>query len=435
MFPRVLTVCAVMVAAGPMAMTSVAGVAEPKGSEAARAERVRPDAQAEAARREAERVIEGASAQADALIKWLSERGAKLSSDAQAARVKTEAWLKEQVAAALSKPPAFTGVRVLGGGAAAVRAGGGGGAELVWTPMDEAGAAAGFEGGVWPERVVLLVHGLDESGSIWDDLGPMVQERGLAVARFDYPNDQRIAQSADELVDALAGLKKLGVRRVDIVAHSMGGLVARDALTRAEHYAGDAGGSARLPRVERLIAVATPNHGAALAWLRGVAELREQLERYASGDLSDARALLGFLKDGAGEAGEDLRPDSAFLNELNARGLPKGVRITLVAGSAAGGVESGVDEVLKWPVLRQVWSAEELSAARKSLTDLADVVGDGVVPLESVRLAGVEDFVVIPAQHRMMLRRPEAERELREAVGEAPRIGSAVPIVLDRLSK
>jgi pimeloyl-ACP methyl ester carboxylesterase len=72
-------------------------------------------------------------------------------------------------------------------------------------------------------RVVLLVHGLDEPGSIWDELIPELHARGHAVARFDYPNDQPARASADLLLGELRQIRAQGITQIDIVAHSMGG--------------------------------------------------------------------------------------------------------------------------------------------------------------------------------------------------------------------
>src|SRR5690606_22566445 len=61
-----------------------------------------------------------------------------------------------------------------------------------WIPVADAAGPA-------TDRVVLLVHGLDEPGDIWDDLTPALHEAGHTVVRFNYPNDQDPALSADAL--------------------------------------------------------------------------------------------------------------------------------------------------------------------------------------------------------------------------------------------
>ena len=270
-----------------------------------------------------------------------------------------------------------------------------------------------------PRRVVLLIHGLDEPGDIWDDMAPALAAAGHHVVRFDYPNDQRIATSADAFAKALQTLKARGVTNIDIVAHSMGGLVARDALTRAEHYAGNADQSddAPLPDVDRLLLVGTPNYGSPVAKLRVVAEIREQMLRvFEKGD-HDWRVLLGSISDGAGEAGEDLSIGSAFLNELNQRPLPKHVKITCIVGEMAPDDSNRLDDLLESEFAQKVLGADAARYAEDVRT-LGKELGDGVVPVSSARLEGVEDVVVVHANHRTMLTTLGAEHLLTPITGE-----------------
>ena len=49
---------------------------------------------------------------------------------------------------------------------------------------------------------LVLIHGLDEPGDIWDDLAPALTAAGYAVWEYRYPNDQGIDRSADWLVSS-----------------------------------------------------------------------------------------------------------------------------------------------------------------------------------------------------------------------------------------
>jgi triacylglycerol esterase/lipase EstA (alpha/beta hydrolase family) len=268
------------------------------------------------------------------------------------------------------------------------------------------------------QRLVVLIHGLDEPGTIWNDLTPALVDAGFAVELFQYPNDQPVAPSAALLHAELTRLRERGVERIDIVAHSMGGLVARDALTRAEFD------QSLQPEVGRLIMVGPPNQGSPWAPLQPVSELREALIRWA-GAFGDPEATETLATDGAGEAAIDLTPGSAFLTELNSRPLPEGVEITIIAAQA-----TPVDAGALADATRSLLGEARGERVRAAAGDLVNSVGDGVVPLESTRIEGVDDFVVVSANHRSMLKRLALEREVRGDRGFTP---PAIPIILDRL--
>lgn len=301
-----------------------------------------------------------------------------------------------------------------------------------------------------PSRMVLLVHGLDEPGSIWEDLAPALRAAlqeaeddgeqrhgaGAKIVRFEYPNDQPIAESADLFAEALSLLRAGGVERVDLVCHSMGGLVARDALTREEHYGGAVEATETLPDIDRFIMVGTPHHGAPLARLRLLSEIREQVMRFFDDGGRTEENLLRFMDDGAGEAGEDLLPGSAFLEDLNSRPLPEGVRMTIIAGTVSPVSSEEIREWIDSRVGRAVLGAKRAERFAAALAEAGETLGDGVVPLESALLEGVDDVVLLGENHRSMLKRARVEKALRGAVaedGESPP-APAIEVILDRLT-
>jgi pimeloyl-ACP methyl ester carboxylesterase len=270
-------------------------------------------------------------------------------------------------------------------------------------------------------RVIVLVHGLDDPGWMWRDLAPALLDDGHVVLRFEYPNDQAIADSGDLLASEFAALHVAGVRQMDIVAHSMGGLVARDVLTRSAYYHGDGTGDDRFPAVDRLIMIGTPNHGSSMARLRGISEVRELVSRWISGQ----GRLLDALADGAGEAGQDLLPGSDFLRRLNARPHPTGTTYTIVAGRVSPVSPEQVETLMRR--LEQLTGGHDTMKSRgasRALQAMVTGLGDGIVSINSARLAGVTDEVLVEANHIGLIVNvfPSAE------------IPPAIPIVLDRVA-
>ncbi|RMH26783.1 MAG: alpha/beta fold hydrolase [Planctomycetota bacterium] len=362
-----------------------------------------------------DRLVREASSVAQGVRRWLVERAhlsaETLESLADQAEARFAQTLGDLRAGAAAVADARVGVRVFNNGA--------------WRRLRDDERL--------PADIVLLVHGLDEPGDIWDDLAPALVGAGHAVVRFDYPNDQAIRRSSDLLAAALAGLRARGAGSVSIVAHSMGGLLARDALTRAEIYNGraDQPDESSLPDVSRLILCGTPNTGSPLASLRVIAEVREQVLRLAAGGFRPDE-LLGAIADGAGQAGRDLAVGSAFLNDLNARPAPSGVEITCIVAQMAPADRNTLDDLLESDFARR-WLGEAGERAAADLRAALNSIGDGVVPVASARLAGVEDVVTVHANHRTMLVTLDAERLLSPITGE-PADPPAIRVILDRLS-
>jgi triacylglycerol lipase len=147
---------------------------------------------------------------------------------------------------------------------------------------------------------VLLIHGyLATRGSLrlleqrLADRGHLVltYRLGLVHAGDIYESAGRIAAKVESIA------AQTGVERIDIVGHSMGGLVGL-------HYVKRMGGRRH---VRRLVMLGTPTSG---TW----------------------SALMGVALAPLGRAGLQLLPDSTFLRELAEGPLPDGIEIFSVAG-------------------------------------------------------------------------------------------------------
>lgn len=273
------------------------------------------------------------------------------------------------------------------------------------------------------QTTVLLIHGLDEPGDIWDDLAPALAQHGHRVLRFDYPNNQWPADSADLLAEALQNpITESEIDSVVIVAHSMGGLIARDVLTRHATEAGWAG-----PRVERLITVGTPNHGSPVAMLQPIGQAREVVARlWASRSLSPSEVLSSLI-DGPGEAGAALAVGSSYLTDLNARPLPEETPITILAAEATANQRQRLDDLAATAPMAGLLDDETRERLLERINAMTDLIGDGVVPLTSTVLDGVDDHRVLHGNHRSVLR-------TIPLLSTDP-VPPAIPVILELLEK
>jgi pimeloyl-ACP methyl ester carboxylesterase len=243
---------------------------------------------------------------------------------------------------------------------------------------------------------VLLVHGLDEPGSIWDDLIPALGSAGFEVWEFRYPNDQGVDRSTDLLADVWPDLP--ADRPVVLVGHSMGGLVVRDFLTRWRHPVAT---PARVEgaAVRGVILVGTPSQGSEWARLRIWLELRDQLSAAPERRFS----LFAGLRDGAGEAKIDLRPGSDFLDDLNGRAWDESIPIRLIGGLLTEPSSTMADNLATISV--EVDSSELAEALQGWWSEIGKDLGDGVVPIASLPFPGAPAPLLVSASHRGMLAR------------------------------
>ena len=271
-------------------------------------------------------------------------------------------------------------------------------------------------------KSIVLIHGLDDPGDVWQSLAPELLKEGFNVWLMQYPNDQPVVESARLFFEALQGLKQHNIEHISIVAHSMGGLVSREMLTRPEIEYNASAKNRQVPEVAALIMVGTPNHGSQLARLRVFTEMRDQLAQLTKGEVH----WLGGILDGAGEAKIDLLPESRFLTELNDRPHPEGTDMLIIAGIASPWNESDInhwigdlsqnlsDEKQKW--------VDELG---KNMVSMTHGLGYGLVTVESTRLEGVPHRTV-DGTHLSMI---------RNITQGSRRIPPAVPIIIDQLKR
>lgn len=180
--------------------------------------------------------------------------------------------------------------------------------------------------GVEHQKPVLLVHGWTKDSTIWeaDEIGITLAENGYRPITFAYPNigDVQLSGAAlGEVIDFLLALSD--EQKVDIIAHSLGGLVSRSylqGLALTHNESGSTQTYAYRHDVASLITLATPHLGVVAEWIGGLAK-----ELGADGYCDGAAA---------GEATKQAARDSDLMGELSApeNSMPCDVEYFFTAG-------------------------------------------------------------------------------------------------------
>lgn len=197
-----------------------------------------------------------------------------------------------------------------------------------------------------PDCVVLL-HGIGMRGFVMNRLGSALEENGYRVVNISYPSrDLPFEQLVSE---HLAGeLRKHDVARaprLNFVTHSMGSLLVRKLIQNA-----------RPANLGRVVMIGPPNHGSAVA------------------DWAAENALLdSFMGENLARLGTG---EDAIVRALG----PADFEVGIIAG-----------EVAINPVFSKILGGKN----------------DGAVTVESARLEGMRDFIVVPYSHTVMLWREE----------------------------
>jgi pimeloyl-ACP methyl ester carboxylesterase len=148
------------------------------------------------------------------------------------------------------------------------------------------------------KRIVVLAHGLCMNDRQWlrdgvDHGATLARERGYTPVYLHYNTGRHISENAREFAAQLQALVDgwpVPVEEISIVAHSMGGLVARGAFALAPQW---------LALLRNLVCLGSPHHGAPLErggnWINVVAELNAysapfaKLARIRSAGITDLR--------------------------------------------------------------------------------------------------------------------------------------------------
>jgi pimeloyl-ACP methyl ester carboxylesterase len=275
---------------------------------------------------------------------------------------------------------------------------------------------AGWERSPVEQPVVILVHGFNSTPEQNVALMKPICDAALPSGTFAYPNDHTVGASARLLSCELRRFAaRYPERRVVLVCHSMGSLVARACLENPQNDPGN---------VVRLIMIAPPTHGSMIAHFAVGTDVWEHwLARRSGGPW---RRVRDSIVDGLGEAADDLCPGSDFLHELNGRPLNSNVRYTILLGTGARIEEEELawireyvcEKLAKLPGGGR--SAERLKVILNDIDELVVGKGDGVVAVKRGRLDGVADTIVLPFGHLAVTGEPRSRvlRQVQHAVLE-----------------
>jgi pimeloyl-ACP methyl ester carboxylesterase len=154
---------------------------------------------------------------------------------------------------------------------------------------------------------VVLVYGIGGSPQDWRYFIDHLDRRRYQLWFYHYPSGMRLNRASGVLASGLQVLRhRYGFSKCDVVAHSMGGLVARAAITQAVTAEG-------VNFIPRFVSISTPwgGHKAAES---GVRHLKKPVPSWI-----------------------DVNPNSDFLLKLYATPLPRGTTHDLIYGAIEGG--------------------------------------------------------------------------------------------------
>lgn len=206
------------------------------------------------------------------------------------------------------------------------------------------------------DHLVLLIHGLGRHAGIMDKPKLALRKAGFAAHSLNYATLlEGVDDHAIHFTHMLENLK--GIKRVSFVTHSLGGLVAREILSRNTQW--------NDVIADRIVMMGTPNQGAQIA------EFLSRMKSYK------------FI---TGQSGQDVRPDQKLAT------LPEPTIPTLIIAGGIGN-DIGFNPLLKGD-------------------------NDGVVTVEETRLNGDHQFKQVKVIHTTIMDHEESIKTMLEFISK-----------------
>jgi triacylglycerol lipase len=197
------------------------------------------------------------------------------------------------------------------------------------------------------DAVVILLHGLHASSGSMEKMEQSLLSFGYSVINVDYPStDHTIEYLASvTLHDILESLREQSPSKIHFVTHSMGGIIVRYYLKHHD-----------LPNLGRVVMISPPNQGSELVDLLKDQAVLERIYGPAAAQLS--------------------LENSSLVRSLG----PVDFDLGVIAGNKS---------------FNPIYSA------------ILPGPDDGVVTVESMKIQGMDDFIILPQTHAFIMKNDE----------------------------
>jgi triacylglycerol lipase len=204
------------------------------------------------------------------------------------------------------------------------------------------------------KECVVLVHGLWRSGFAMRSIASDLEEHGYQTVSVDYPSTQEKIPELVQgyLIKSYQKCGQTGAQKIHLVSHSMGGILIRQFLQ-----------SHTLPTGSKVVMLSPPNQGS---------------------ELSEKFGDTWWYQWAVGPAGVSLSTkQEGIISKLGEIDAPVGI----------------IAAYRDWSLWPSAWLPQP---------------NDGMVSVESMKLAEMDDFILVNSGHAMMRFNDEVQRQIRQ---------------------